>query len=1520
MTIPYCHFRPKTPCLSAFFLLLMSFMIGSLRAQEPFEVTPATNVPYTPDNLIKSVFLGDGVQVLNVTFKGNKKSLGYFKGGKKDLNIGRGIIMSTGEATSAAIKNLDGAISGFTSGQSVQDADLLAIIQNGKPYLIDGCLIEIDFIPSFDTIQFRYAFASEEYPEFGCDQFNDVFGFFLSGPDINGTYENNGINIALIPNTNLPVAISNVHPAYGNSPSGPCAAKNLAYYKEVPTGGLPTYDGMTTLLTAKMKVTPCKTYKIKLVIADVGDEKYDSAVFLEAKSFGSKGLKVQASTPSADASLGEACAEGSVFFNIPDPAKADFPIDVKIIGSATNGSDYEKVSDKVVIKAGQKSTSLVFKPLQDNLKESDEEIWVDYQKDNCKRDTIRIKLRDYTMPKPNLGKDIAVCLGDEVWMDGKVSTPTIGSPNFKNSAELNILPTNEVKSSNINILTSPYKWLAPNVIESVCIDITHPNVSDLDVILIAPGGQFIELTTGNGGASNDYKKTCFTPKAAKRINEITGTFPDNSPAPFTDNFLPEGDWEDFWFGKNPVNGTWTLQVIDKIDKNIGKLNSWEINLAAPYTINYKWSPADALSCTECFNPLIKPLKATQYVMTASDTYGCSNKDTINITIADKSTQTKITCGTTTGNSVVFEWDQIAGATKYEVKLGTGAWGLPNGTNLSHKISGLKLDEATTLSVRAFAKCVTQPGEITCKTLPCNAPEATAVTANVKCKNGADGSVAISATGGTGFSFLLDGKTNTTGKFDNLKAGNYTADVSAGGKCNTKVTFEVKEPPISFNIDSTSATRSTCFGSKDGSAKVVVSGGVAPYTYLWSDASKQTTTIATKIAGGTYTVTATDKAGCAITATAEVKQPEGIVITSDVTQPSCGGVADGKAKMNVTGIQGVAKYLWNDPNAQTTIEAVNLKGGIYKVQVTDTSKPDCTASLNVVVPDPPKIESKIATTAPDCNVKNSGTATVSASGGTGGLSYKWSNAQTTDKATTLSANKTYFVTITDSKSCFVKDSATINAPNSIQIILNAKPVSCAAQADGEISATVSGGSGALTYKWNNNNTTLMQRNIVAGKYTFSVTDATNCTVTDTILVTEPLPIRTKFDIAKPSCIGFSNGKIVATVSGGSGGFTYLWRGKGSTTITTRDLDSIAMGTYMLAVTDKNGCTANADVVVENHTPLSINFEQKNIRCFGDSMGAIYAQVAGGFRPYLYKWSNAQKTDALNQLKAGTYTVTVTDQAGCTATQATTLTQPPATISATTTIRNTTCFDVNDGGIQIQAIGGTKPYSYSLNGIKYGESAIFQGLKAGVYDKILVKDASGCATRLDKVTIEQPIAFTVDIGKDTSLNLGDTFKTQAIVQNGKRPIQFSWLPKNNGAGCEGNTQNCATFIFQPIGTTHIGVMVIDSAGCVAKDFIQILVKKSQPVLVPTAFTPNEDGENDQLLVHGKAGIKIKNFRIFDRWGELIFQASDFESNDKNGGWDGTFRQKNMPIGTYAWAIEVMYIDGSVELFKGATTLLR
>jgi gliding motility-associated-like protein len=1502
------------------FCILLSFFVGIASAQEPFEVTPATITPFTPENLIKSVFLGDGVKVLNVNFKGSKKALGYFKGGAKDVNIGRGIIMSTGEATSAAIKNLDGGVSGFTSAQSVQDADLLSIIQNGKPYLIDGCLIEIDFVPSFDTIQFRYAFASEEYPEFGCDQFNDVFGFFLSGPDINGTYENNGVNIALIPNTNLPVAIGSVHPAYGNSPSGPCMAKNLQYYREIAKGSLPTYDGMTTLLTAKMKVTPCKTYKMKLVIADIGDEKYDSAVFLEAKSFGSKGLKVQASTPSADASLAEGCAEGTVLFTIPEAAKADLPIDVKIIGSATNGSDYEKVSDKVVIKAGEKSASLVFKSLQDNLKETEEEILIDYQKDNCRRDTIKIKLRDYTIPKPNLGKDIAVCLGDEVWLDGKVATPIVAIPSAKNTTAFAILPINEVKNSTINILGVPYKWLAPNIIESVCIDITHPNVSDLDVLLIAPGGQFIELSTGNGGASNDYKKTCFTPKANIRINEIAGPFADNAPAPFTGEYLPEGDWEDLWFGNSPVNGTWTLQVIDKIDKNVGKLNSWEINFAPPYIIDYKWSPTEALSCNDCYNPIVKTTKPIQYVLTATDTYGCSNKDTINISIADKLTQTKVSCGTTSGNSIVFEWDQIAASTKYEVKIGNGAWIAPNGANLSHKIAGLKLDETVTLAVRAFGKCQTLPGEQTCKTLPCNAPEATVTTTNVRCKNGTDGTVTVVATGGNTFSFALDGKTNTIGKFDNLKAASYTVEVTANGKCSTKATFEVKEPPLTFNVDSISTTRSTCFGSKDGAAKVAVSGGVAPYTYLWNDENKQTSNIATKITGGAYTVTITDKGGCAITATAEVKQPEGITITSDVTPPACAGFEDGKAKINVVGIKGNAQFVWGDPKAQTTAEATALKGGIYKVSVTDTDKPACTAVLNIVVPDPPKIETKIGVTPPECSIKNSGTATMAANGGTGLLSYKWSNNQTTEKATGLFANKTYFVTITDTKNCFLKDSTIVTAPNNINIKLSAKPVSCFGQKDGEIAATVSGGSGAMTHQWNDGSNALTKNNVAAGTYLFSATDATNCTVTDTIIVIQPDPIDIRFDIAKPSCIGSSNGKVVPTVTGGGGLFTYIWRGKGNTNFITKDLDSLSIGTYIFSVTDNNGCVATKNAIVENPSPLILQFEQKHIRCFGDSTGTLTVQTSGGFRPYRYKWSNQQETQIINALKAALYTITVTDQAGCTTTQATSITQPPETVSAVATIRHTSCYDVNDGTIQIQATGGTKPYIYSVNGVKYGDTPTFQGLKAGDYNKILVKDASGCATRLENITIMQPKKFTVDIGKDTALFLGTTFKTQAVLENGKSPMRFTWSPKNNGAGCEGSPDNCEIFSFLPTQTGTILLTVTDSAGCTAKDVINIFVKKPQEVVVPSAFSPNEDGENDQLLVHGKSGIKVTYFRVFDRWGELLFESTDFNINDKTGGWNGNFRTKEMPLGTYAWAIEVVYEDGSSQSFKGQTALLR
>lgn len=236
----------------------------------------------TPQQLVQNVLLGPGVSVSNVTFTGAPNAIGEFNGTASNVGLPSGVLITTGDIIYAPGPNVTDA--GGTDNLFAGDATM-DILAGQLTY--DASILEFDFVPLTDTVTFRYVFGSEEYPEFVNQGFNDVFGFFLSGPGINGPYPGNAINIALIPSTTVPVAIDNVNDGYSGfctSPlPGPCMY--CAYYVNNCGGVTVEYDGFTTAITATAIVQHCNTYHIRLAIADAGDGIYDSGVFLEAGSF-----------------------------------------------------------------------------------------------------------------------------------------------------------------------------------------------------------------------------------------------------------------------------------------------------------------------------------------------------------------------------------------------------------------------------------------------------------------------------------------------------------------------------------------------------------------------------------------------------------------------------------------------------------------------------------------------------------------------------------------------------------------------------------------------------------------------------------------------------------------------------------------------------------------------------------------------------------------------------------------------------------------------------------------------------------------------------------------------------------------------------------------------------------------------------------------------------------------------------------------------------------------------------------
>ncbi|OIP00385.1 MAG: hypothetical protein AUJ98_07505 [Bacteroidetes bacterium CG2_30_33_31] len=353
---------------------------------------------------VQNVLIGPGITVSNVTYTGDAQAIGTFTTGNipTNLGFGSGIILSSGSALSAPGPNNSGSQTTNTSGGS--DPQLAQLISTTASNIKDAAVLQFDFIPVADTVKFRYVFGSEEYDEYVGSSYNDVFGFFVSGLNPYSGYYTN-INIAKIPNTNTPVSINNVN--NGSSNAGPC--NNCAFYTHNYGQSL-QYDGKTVVLTAWIQVIPCLTYHIKLAVADVGDESYDSGVFLEANSFMSNAVVIDQSTSNTiDTSAVEGCNDAIVTFRIPQIKPVNTIINFLAVGTATNGVDYTNIGSSIIIPAFQDSVNMIIHPIIDGITEPTEMIMLVVNTSACTYDTVYIQIKDNSLTVPTVSNDTILC-------------------------------------------------------------------------------------------------------------------------------------------------------------------------------------------------------------------------------------------------------------------------------------------------------------------------------------------------------------------------------------------------------------------------------------------------------------------------------------------------------------------------------------------------------------------------------------------------------------------------------------------------------------------------------------------------------------------------------------------------------------------------------------------------------------------------------------------------------------------------------------------------------------------------------------------------------------------------------------------------------------------------------------------------------------------------------------------------------------------------------------------------------
>jgi gliding motility-associated-like protein len=312
--------------------------------------------------------VGVGVTISNQTLTCASNANGVFIG-TSNIGLDSGIIMTSGQAsTTLTVPGANGASSLGASTQNSQPGDAQLTAIGGQP-TFDACILEFDFLPQGDTIKFDYVFSSEEYENFSCSPWNDVFGFFISGPGITGAK-----NLAVVPNTTIPITVnSTTNPSLNNNPPlGLCNAMGPGspfsiYYIDNPTGTTVTHSGFTSVFTAVSQVIPCQQYHLKLAIADGSDYILDSGVWLKAGSLTSNNIKIQ---PFGGGGLTKpepycvrGCLAGQFTFSRPVGLPTPLTIKYQITGTAVNGVDYTLIPDSVVIPSGQKTAQRIINPV-----------------------------------------------------------------------------------------------------------------------------------------------------------------------------------------------------------------------------------------------------------------------------------------------------------------------------------------------------------------------------------------------------------------------------------------------------------------------------------------------------------------------------------------------------------------------------------------------------------------------------------------------------------------------------------------------------------------------------------------------------------------------------------------------------------------------------------------------------------------------------------------------------------------------------------------------------------------------------------------------------------------------------------------------------------------------------------------------------------------------------------------------------------------------------------------------------
>jgi large repetitive protein len=849
------------------------------------------------------------------------------------------------------------------------------------------------------------------------------------------------------------------------------------------------------------------------------------------------------------------------------------------------------------------------------------------------------------------------------------------------------------------------------------------------------------------------------------------------------------------------------------------------------------------------------ISSGNYTVVTTDSNAC--KDTATISLSNPSTVTISNAISTIPNCVPANTANITTT----ASGGTGSLSYSvNGSAFSTNNIATGLIAGTyTITVQDGNSCsstsaVTVP-------LPASVALTSSNTTSEFC-NKVNGTLTSTFIGGTPpLDYQLNGTSfgNNGGNFTNLAANTYTVIATDTRGCTsslvTQITF-VNGPTIN-NI---ATTLNTC-NQSNGSITINASSPTIITSY-GNGIQSNTSGIFTNLIGNTYTTTVMDANNCSTTSVATVINAPSPVITTAAPNILCNNGTTTITANLVSGNSLPMDYKLSNGAWQASNIFSNVSFGSYTITVRDTNNCTGTSSINIANPAAVVINS-LAATIPTCIPGSDGVITTSASGGSGALTYLVNNGapQSSNQFGGLAAGN-YTIQVTDANGCSSMSNIQINNPVAPTLTnWTATRETCVPGNDGKINVAASGGTGALQYSSNNGASWQASSNFTglgAGTYTMVVRDGKNCTASDVATV-NPFPsISLNIDTLKNiACFGQTNGKIVASASGGTAPILFSLQGTGLSNATGA-FNNLAAGTYTVNINDSANCSASSIVTIIAPPQLIINSATVvHISCNGNPTGSLTVLANGGTGNlnYTITPSNFMQVNNGNflSLSSGTYSINISDVNNCSVSTSLTLTQPVIQNFTATAINAPTCFGGSNGSIVTGAVNGTTPYTFYLSGAITDTSTngFFTNLTAGIYS-ILCVDANNCAT-----------ITTLQIGQPNGIQFGTTTSTAAICK-GDNSGTISTIAYGGIGGISyalsPTGQLSATGIFNGISSGVYSVTALDALGCTATKTIAVVDGTELFYNVPTIIQPLcKDISNGQIIVSGFNGTPPYKYAI-------------------------------------------------------------